>query len=145
MLLRDHSPRDTLYTSVFEQCVNRYLTYRTQHCGHELVCLVRLHEVAHLEHANRQARYDGSMLLQGLLQYLAVLVIVFDRSNLGDATKALESLQVRFVHVGEVGVRNDNIGESLNVAQAVCKSTSFSKSYCITVDVWYLVGSSSRQ
>lgn len=120
-------------------------TYRTQHCRHEFVCLVRLHEVAHLEHANRQAWYDGSMFLQGLLQNFAVPVIIFDGSNFGDTAKALESLQVGFVHVGEVGVRNDDIGESLNIAQTVCESGSFSRNHSISIDDRYLVGSSSRQ
>lgn len=101
--------------------------YRSQHCGHELVRLLGLHEAAHLQHANGQAGYDGGVLGQGLLQHLAVLLVVLERANLGHAAKALKGAQVRLVHMGEMRVGDDDVGQSLDVTKAVRQSTFFSK------------------
>jgi hypothetical protein len=61
------------------------------------------------------------MLCQRFLEDLAVAVIVFDCANLGDATEALEGAQVGFVYMGEVGIGDDNVGQSLDVAQPMGK------------------------
>jgi len=58
---------------------------------------------------------DWGMLGKGLLQDLAIAVIVFQRADLLDATKALEGSVVELVDVGEVRVRNDDVGEGLDV------------------------------
>jgi hypothetical protein len=95
--------------------------YRSQHGGHELVRLLSLHEASHFKHTNRQAGYDGRMLSQRLLQHLAVLVIVLQRSYFRYAAKALECSQVRLVNMGEMGVGDDDIWEGLDIAQTVRK------------------------
>jgi hypothetical protein len=63
------------------------------------------------------------MLGQCLLEHLAVAVVVLDGSDLGDATEALKGAQVRLVDMCKVGVRNDDVGQRLDVAQAVGKPT----------------------
>lgn len=101
-------------------------TYRSQHCIHEFVGLVRLHEVPDFQDPNSQTWYDGGMFLQSLLQHFAIPVVVFDRSNFGYAPKALKSLEVRFVDVGEVWIRNDHVRQGLDITQTVGKSGRFS-------------------
>jgi hypothetical protein len=102
------------------------MSYRSQHSSHKLVRLLGLHEAAHLEHANGQAGYYGRVLGQGLLEYLAVVFIIFERADLGHATKALKGAQVRFVHMCEVRVRYYDVGKRLYVAKTVRKSNGFS-------------------
>jgi hypothetical protein len=85
------------------------LSYGPQHGVHEIVQLIRLHQVARLQHPDGQTWYDGGMFFQSLLQYLAVTVVIFDGSNFRHTSKALESLEVRLVHVGKVWVRNNDV------------------------------------
>jgi hypothetical protein len=125
VLLCDDPPRYALRALTCNVAV-RGRSYRSQHCGHKLVRLFGLHEPTDLENANGQAGYDGRMLGQGLLQHLAVLLVVFQRANFGHATEALKGAQVRLVDMGKMRVRDDNIGEGLDVAEAVRQSTSFS-------------------
>ena len=64
------------------------------------------------------------MLLERLLQHLAVLVIVFQRPYFGNAAKALECSEIEFIYMGEVGVRDDHVGECLDVTEPVCYSVA---------------------
>lgn len=98
------------------------MPYRSQHGGHELVRLLGLHEAAHLEHADSQAGYDGGMLRQGLLQEVAVLLVIFQRAYLGHSAKALEGTQVRLVDMGEVRVCNNDVWQGLDITQAMRES-----------------------
>lgn len=124
----------------------RASTHSSQHGRYELVGLIRLHEVAHLQHADSQSWDDSRMLLQGLFQHFAVAVVVFDSPDFGDAPKALEGLEVRLIDVGEVWVRHDNVWQSLDIAQAVRKSGLLSKSSRHEAGrAYHLVGSSNRQ
>jgi hypothetical protein len=50
------------------------------------------------------------MLRQGLLQHLAILFVVLQRSNFAHATEALEGAQVRFVDMGKVRVGYYDVG-----------------------------------
>lgn len=77
------------------------------------------------------------MLLQSLLQHFAVAIIVFNGSNLRYAPEALESLKVRLIDVSEVGVRDDDVWQGLDVTQAVRESGVLSK--CGSVNPWRLL------
>jgi hypothetical protein len=66
------------------------MNYRSQHSGHEPVRPLGLHEATHFQHTNSEAWYHRRMLGQGLLQHLAVLVVVLERLDLGHAPEALE-------------------------------------------------------
>jgi hypothetical protein len=105
-------------------CVRRgqAMPYRSQHRRHKLVCLLGLHQAAHFQHADGQARYHGGMLGQGFFQHLAVLLVVLQRPNLGHFSEALKSSQVRLVDVGKVRVCYHDVGQGLDVTQAVGKS-----------------------
>ena len=59
------------------------------------------------------------MLRQRFLQYLAVPLIIVQGANFRDTTKALEGTQILLVYVGEVRVCDDNVGQRLDVAQAM--------------------------
>lgn len=104
------------------------MPYRSQHRRHELVRLLRLHQPTHFEHADGQARYHGGMLGQRLFQHLAVLLVVLQRPNLGHFSEALKGSQVRLVDVGKVRVRYHDVGQGLDVTQAVGKSTVLQQS-----------------
>lgn len=104
------------------------MPYRSQHRRHELVRLLGLHQPTHFEHADGQARYHGGMLGQRLFQHLAVLLVVLQRPNLGHFSEALKGSQVRLVDVGKVRVRYHDVGQGLDVTQAVGKSTVLQQS-----------------
>lgn len=101
-------------------------SYRPQHRVHELVRLFGPHQAAHFEHANGEAGDDGGMLLERLLQDLAILVVVLERADLGHAAESLKGAQVQLVDMGEVRVGDDDIGQRLDVTQAVGDSTGAS-------------------
>jgi hypothetical protein len=84
------------------------------------------------------------MFRQCLFEHLAVAVIVVDGADLGDSAKALKGAQVRFVYVGEVGIGDDDVGQGLDIAQAVGKS-GLSEMMIGDAGGQYLVGSSRRQ
>jgi hypothetical protein len=126
MLLRNDSARDALLWISDDACTACSKSYRSQHSSHELVRFLGLHETAHLEHANGQARYHSRVLGQGLLEYLAVVFVVFERADLGHTTKALKGSQVRLVHMCEVRICYYHVGQRLNVAETVRKSTGCS-------------------
>ena len=56
------------------------------------------------------------MLSQRLPQHLAVILIVVKGADFGDTAKALESSEIQFVYVGEVGISDDDVGQGLDVA-----------------------------
>jgi hypothetical protein len=93
--------------------------YRSEHGVHEPVRLLGLHEPLHLEHANGQTGYNGGMLFERLFQYFAIAIIVIQRPDLLDTTEALKGSMIELVDVGEVRVGDDDIGESLDVAQTM--------------------------
>lgn len=93
--------------------------YRSEHGGHEAVGCLGLDKAADLEDANGEAGDDGGMFGQGVLQDVAVAVVVVEGLDDGDAAKALKSAQVALVDVGKVGVGDNDVGERLDVAQAV--------------------------
>ena len=66
------------------------------------------------------------MLLERLLQDLAILVVVLERADLGHAAESLKGAQVQLVDMGEVRVGDDDIGQRLDVTQAVGDSTGAS-------------------
>lgn len=61
------------------------------------------------------------MLSESLLEYLAVLVVVLERAYLGDATKTLKGSQIQLVDMSKVRIGDDNIGQSLDIAEAMGK------------------------
>jgi hypothetical protein len=86
------------------------------------------------------------MFIERLFQHLAVSVIVLERTDLLDTAKSLEGSEVQLVDVGEVGIRNDYIGQRLNVPEAVGYPAGLQ---CLDREkkcaVSHLVGSSRRQ
>ena len=100
------------------------MAYRSQHGVHKFICLVGLHEAAHLQDANGQPRYHSRMLLERIFEYLTIPIIILERADLGNATKALEGSKIELVHVGEMGVCNNNIRQRLHVAQTVRDPTA---------------------
>ena len=122
MLLCDDASRDALEESEQRSGLGMIgQTYRSQHSGHELVCFLRCHEAANLKDANGQARDDSGMLGQGLVEHLAVSLVVLKRADGGNATEAFEGTQVELVNVGQVGIGNDDVGQRLDIAQTVGK------------------------
>ena len=85
------------------------------------------------------------MLCQRFFEDFAVTVVVFNCANFGDATEALEGAQVGLVYVGEVGIGDDDVGQSLDVAQTVGKSGVSGMEGGRGGYEQYLVGSSRRQ
>lgn len=121
-------------------------TNRPQHGGHELVRFLCSHEPTNLEHANGQTRNDGGMLGQGFFQQLTVTLIVLEGPDFGHATEALKGTQIQLVDMGKVRVGNDDVGQRLDVTEAMGKPVecqqSGRKSRAEGID---LFGSSSRQ
>jgi hypothetical protein len=147
MLLRNDSPRDALLKSILVCVLGAGGSYRSQHRGHEFVSLLGLHEATDLEHADGQAGYHGRVLGQGLLQHLAILFIVLQRPDFRHATEALKGSQVRLVDMGKMGICYYDVGQGLDVAEAVRQSTFLQQSRSLDAvrKGAYLVGSSRRQ
>lgn len=85
------------------------------------------------------------MLGQSLLENLAVLVIVLQCAYLGYATKALKGSKIRLVDMGEMGVGDDDIGQGLDVSEAMGQSAADQQGFVRAKTPCYLVGSSSLQ
>lgn len=127
MLLGNDTARDALAGSTrLGTKQQKRSPYRSQHGVHEFVRLLRPHQAADLKHAEGQPGDDGGMLSQRLPQHLAVFLVVIEGTNLGDPAKALKGGEIELVDVGEMGVRNDDIGQGLDVTQAVGDSATAS-------------------
>ena len=63
------------------------------------------------------------MFGQGFLEHLAVVFVVVEGADFGDSAKAFKSSEIELVDVGEMGICDDDIGQCLDVAQAVGYST----------------------
>jgi hypothetical protein len=66
------------------------------------------------------------MFLERLGQHLAVFFVVLQRPDFGHTAEALECSQVRLVDMGEVRIRDDDVGEGLDITQAVGESMRLS-------------------
>lgn len=86
------------------------MSYRSQHGVHEFVRLLGPHQATHFKDTQGQTGDDSGVFRQCLLQYLAIFLIVVEGANFWNAAKTLKGTEVLLVDMGEMGVRNDDIG-----------------------------------
>ena len=72
-----------------------------------------------MQDAYGQPGDDGGMFVQRILEHLAVLIIVIERTNLGKAAEAFKGLEIELVDVRKMGIGDHDVGQRLDVAQAV--------------------------
>ena len=95
-------------------------THRSQNRIHEIVEILRVHEAAALEYPHGQLGYDGQVALEVLRDDLAEAVIVFEGLDLLEFAETVKGVVVEVVDIVYVGVRYDDVGELLHVAEAMC-------------------------
>lgn len=92
---------------------------RSQYGVHEAVELLRVHQVAALEDALGELGYDGEVAPEVLADELAQAIVVVERLDLLEAAEGVEGVVVEVVDMVDVAVGDDDVGEALDVAEAV--------------------------
>ncbi len=83
---------------------------------------MRVHQPATLEDAHGELGDDGQVALEVLADDVAEVVIVLEGLYFFDLAKRVKGVVVEVVDVVDVGVRDDDVGELLHVAEAMCDS-----------------------
>lgn len=113
---------------------------RAEEQRHEIVDLLRRHPALNLERGQGEFGDDDEVILEGLFDSLTQLVVVLDRLDFGEVVKLVEGLEVEVVDVGEMPVREDVVGEALEVPDPVGESVGLVSvvfSYEVNNIPWY--------